>query len=104
LGKQLASCTWLKKEAAEKFVLDKLMSNIFTRDRIREGLVCLMQEQARNEKEDNTERDNIQIQMKQLDVELDRFYKAITAGVQAEALAKPINERLEKKAFRKATI
>ena len=53
-----------------------------------------MEEKARNEKEDNTEHDDVVTQIAQVDVELERFYEAISDGVMAETVSKPINERL----------
>lgn len=96
-GKKYASCLIYKKAELEKFILDNLKRVIFTPERIREGLEWLAEEKARNEREDDTERDHILTQMAQLDVELDRFHKAIADGVMAEAVAKPINERRDKK-------
>ena len=56
-----------------------------------------MKEAARNRQEDDTECNEITGEIGQLDIELARFHKAIADGVEAEAVAKPINERLDKK-------
>ncbi|MDD4985271.1 MAG: recombinase family protein [Dehalococcoidales bacterium] len=97
LGKKHASCRWLKKEAIESFVINELMSCVFTPERIRQGMEYLAREQARNEEEDDTERDDILHQLKQIKTELERFYKAIADGVNPDAVSKPINDRMERK-------
>jgi hypothetical protein len=90
-------CSYLKKEEFEQQVLDSLREKVFTRERIKAGLEWLVKEGSLNQKEDNTERDRLLKQIKQVDIELERLYKVIAAGADAEALAKPINERMEQK-------
>lgn len=53
LGKAKASCPWLKKEAAESFVLDILRTKIFTRKLVREGLEHLQAENAKTRQQDD---------------------------------------------------
>lgn len=94
LGKKLAACAWLKKEAIEQFVLSNLKENVFTRDIIRKGLEALLEEQARNKREDDTEQVELTRQMSQTDLELGRLEDAIKKGVDPEAFSKSINELL----------
>jgi hypothetical protein len=94
LGKKLAACAWLKKEAIEQFVLSNLKDNVFTRDIVRKGLEALLEEQARNKREDDTEQVELTKQKSQADLELGRLEDAIKKGVDPEAFSKSINELL----------
>ncbi|MDP2917656.1 MAG: hypothetical protein Q8O16_06990 [Dehalococcoidia bacterium] len=56
-----------------------------------------MEEKTRNEREDDTEIEDIKTQIAQLDIELQRFYDAIANGVMADAASNPINDRRNRK-------
>jgi len=96
-GKKMCDCALYKKEALERFIVDNLESNVFTRERIKAGLDYLAQEKARNEAHDDTEVCAVRAAIARTDLELDRFYQAIKDGIKAIALEKPINELTEKK-------
>lgn len=97
LGKRLIPCPWLKKEAIERFILNNLKSQIFTREVIRQGLKQLQEEEARNKREDDTEVNDIRQKMSQIDIELERIRKAVLDGVREEFFTNDVNQRLEKK-------
>ena len=96
-GKSRAPCEMLKKDRIEAFVLDKLRTKIFTRERIRAGLEWIAREKIRNRKEDNTEIIKLMDQIRDVDSELGRLQEAITQGVNLDALIKPINDRQAQK-------
>ncbi|MCR4394293.1 MAG: hypothetical protein NUV31_08000, partial [Dehalococcoidales bacterium] len=54
-------------------------------------------EQLKNEHEDKVEIENIQKELKQIEIELDRFAKAIAEGVNPSALSDIINQRINHK-------
>ena len=97
LGKKLAPCLWLKKDAIENFILNNLKSEIFTYDRIKQGLEYLQLEQAKNRHEDDTEKREITAKLSQADIELSRFQESIRRGVYAEVFEDAINELHERK-------
>lgn len=99
LGKKAAPCPYLKKEAVEKFILDNVKAYVFTHDRVKQGLEALAKEAACNRQEDDTEYNRVLLEIKQVDIELERLHVAITQGVMASSLAKPINEREQKRSL-----
>lgn len=96
LGKKLSPCTWLKKDAIEKFILDNLKENIITPDIVRQGLEIIQAEESRSHREDDAEQREIEGQIAQSNLELTRYYAAIKSGVHADAMATPINELHER--------
>jgi hypothetical protein len=96
LGKKLSPCPWLKKEAIEQFILDSVKTAILTPDIIRRGLEIIQAEESRNRREDDTEQKELRLQLTQSNIELNRCYEAIRKGVNADAMAAPINELHEK--------
>lgn len=92
LGKKLSPCPLLKKEAIENFILDNLKENVITRESIKKGLEYIQAEDVKNHLEDDIEQKQVEGQVAQSNLELNRCYEAIKSGVHAEAMAEPINE------------
>ncbi|WP_356948087.1 recombinase family protein [Dehalococcoides mccartyi] len=97
LGDKISVCRTVKKEIIEEFILSNLKTHIFTDKRIRAGLEHLAKEKVKNKQEDDRERKEILSKIKQVEVELKRFYDAIAAGVSPDNLAQPIEERTAQK-------
>jgi polyhydroxyalkanoate synthesis regulator phasin len=96
LGKKLSPCPLLKKEAIENFILDNLKENVITRAAIKKGLEYIQAEDAKNHLEDDIEQKQVEGQIAQSNLELNRCYAAIKSGVHVEAMAEPINELHER--------
>ena len=96
-GKKIAPCPFIKKDAIETLVLDKLKTEIFTQDRVRRGLEWMAKERIKNKQEDDSEINELRSEIAILDGQLQRYYKLIDEGLQMEAVAKPIAEKHEQK-------
>jgi len=95
LGKKRSPCPWLKEEAIEKFILNNLKVNVITRDTVKQGLKYLQTEEALNRHEDDTEKNEVESQIKQAYLEQNRLEAAVKGGVHYEAFADSINELYE---------
>ena len=96
LGKKLSPCSLLKKEAIENFILDNLKENVITREAIKKGLEYIQAEDVKNHLEDDIEQKQVEGQIAKSSLELNRCYAAIKSGVNAEAIAEPVNELHER--------
>lgn len=96
-GKKACACPLYKKDALERFIIDNLKTDVFTRERIKAGLDYLAAERAKNAAEDSTEITTTRADLAQTELELDRFYTAIKKGLDAELLQKPMAELKDKK-------
>jgi len=97
LGKKIANCPLIKKDAIENFVLANLKEYIFTRDRVKEGLSILLRENKDNLTEDAREREQLNQALQKAETELQNLYDAIKQGISPEALSRPIEETRTKK-------
>jgi len=83
LGKSRVSCSWLKKEEAEAFVLNILKTKIFTRKLIREGLEALQKENTKARQIDDTELKETAAQIADIELKLARIWQMVEKGVTA---------------------
>jgi site-specific DNA recombinase len=91
LGKDKASCPWMKKEIMEAFVLDTLRTRIFNRKVVREGLEALQADNTRARQQDDSQLKGTEASIAETKVKISRLIKAIEQGVDVAAVQPAIN-------------
>ncbi len=105
LGRKSVPCPWMKKDNAEKYVIDILKTKIFTRKLIREGLEQLQKENALARKQDDTEIKATAAQIADIELKLSRIWQTVEKGVPApDALIEQRNKELTDQRIRFAEL
>ncbi len=97
-GRKESDCRLLKKEPLENFVVDIVKRKIFTHKRVKEALTELNEVRRGEGRQMLVEVSQLRKEIRQVERELENFYKAIGEGIPARNLAKPIEERTNRKA------
>ena len=87
----------IRKANKNSYPITTKVREIFTHDRIRQGLEYLQLEEAKNRCEDDTEKQEMTAKLSQADIELGRFQETIGRGVYPEEFEDAINELHERK-------
>ena len=97
-GRKESDCRLLKKEPLESFVVDIIKEKIFTHERVKDALTELNEVRRREGRQMLVEVSQLRKEIRQVERELENFYKAISEGIPVKNLAKPIEERTNRKA------
>ncbi|MGA2160015.1 MAG: recombinase family protein [Dehalococcoidia bacterium] len=92
-GRKVSNCPSLNKEALETFVLGVIKDKVFTVRRVRECMHYLTKSAITEDKHKDDTEARLRQQIARVDLELQRFYKAISDGIPADSLVTPMAEK-----------
>ena len=87
----------IRKANKNPYPITTKAREIFTHDRIGQGLEYLQLEEGKNRCEDDTEKQEMTAKLSQADIELGRFQETIRRGVYPGVFEDAINELHERK-------
>ena len=92
----------MKKTAIEDFILNTVSDEILQPSNVRQGLAAIEEEASKERMDANGRLATLEGQVKHLEEELSRYQKAISQGVDSNALAEPMNGCYERLAEARA--
>ena len=91
-GKKASDCPLLRREPLEQLLLRKLAEEVFNRVTVREMLVSLQEAIRQENAQKSKELGQIVAQLSRVERELQNLYRAVTDGIPASQLARPLAE------------